>query len=98
MLLHEVRAATWYNGGMIPTPTPLPTLPTPGTPLTKVEAALESAWVTFVAIAGGMWIAGVAAGATTPQALLAYARANWIVWLSSNIIAPAIRFYRQPPA
>jgi len=86
---------------MNPTP-PLAAVP-PATPVaspltkTKIEAALESAWVTFVAVAGGFWIAGVAAGATTPAALLVYLKAHWVAWLATNMIAPAIRFYRQAP-
>jgi hypothetical protein len=66
--------------------------------LPKIEAALESVWVTFVAVAGGMVVAATAAGASTPLAVLAYAKANWLVWAATNLIAPAIRFYRAPPA
>lgn len=76
---------------------PLTLVPPSPASLAKIEAALESGWITFVSIAGGMYLAAVAAGATTPQALWAYLRANWVVWLGTNLIAPAIRAYRQPP-
>lgn len=64
----------------------------------RIEAALESAWITFVAVGGGIYMAAVAAGATSLPALVAYAKANWVVWLGTNLIAPAIRAFRAPSA
>ena len=60
----------------------------------QIEESLHSAWITFVSLAGGFLMAAVAAGATTPVAVLAYAKANWLVWVTANLIAPTVRMYR----
>ncbi len=61
---------------------------------TKLEAWCRSAWITFLALAGGFLMSAVANGAKTPVEVLAYAKANYLVWLTANIIAPAVRAAR----
>ena len=55
-------------------------------------AAFHSAWITALALAGGLLTAAVASGnAGTPAALLAYVKANAFGYAIANIIAPTIR-------
>ena len=60
----------------------------------KVEAAFHSTWITFVSLAGGFLVSAVAGGAKTPADVIAYAKSNWLVWATANLVAPAVRAYR----
>lgn len=55
-------------------------------------AAAHSAWITALALAGGLLTAAYASGnANSPQALAAYVKANAFGYLIANLIAPSIR-------
>lgn len=58
---------------------------------TRIEAALHSLYVTFIALAGGFLVAATASGAKTPEEVLVYAKSNWLGFVVANLIAPAIR-------
>lgn len=57
-----------------------------------VSAAVHSAWVSFLALAGGLLTAAAATGnATSPTLLIAYVKANGFGYVIANLIAPSIR-------
>ena len=62
----------------------------------KIVAAGHSLWITALALSGGMWLDAVGRGAATPQDLLHYAKTHWVAFIAANVIAPAIRAYREP--
>jgi hypothetical protein len=61
---------------------------------TKFEAAFHSFWVTFVSLSSGFLIAAVSQGAKTPSDVIVYVKANWLIFVVTNLVAPYIRANR----
>jgi hypothetical protein len=64
----------------------------------RIDAALHSAWITAVALGGGIATAAVAQGATSLSGIAAFAKSHWIAWAVTNAITPAIRAATVDPA